>query len=201
MRKLFFVFLILAFSVPAFAQDTSQKIPVRGFIWGLPKEIIKENEKGTFVGEEVDEETGEVGDTLFFLDIIHGIRTTIGYEFKENRLWRVRIFIEKRYFDPKDRLEDLLTIQTDLNIRFGKPVSEEMKWVDKREMNYPDSWGWAIFRGELFMTSVWRNKETEVTSYLGAKEKYKPILSVTYEQLSTKLEQEQLKRNNLLKGL
>jgi hypothetical protein len=196
MKKLFFIFLLLMYASPAMAQE----MPVRGFIWGLPKEVIKENERGTFVESSDDQQTDRAGDTLFFIDKIRGLYSSIGYEFQNNKLWRVRIFIEKKYFEPSDRLDDLLTIQADLNARFGIPVAQEMKWVDKREMNYPDSWGWAIFRSELFMTSIWRDEYTEVTAYLGAKEKYKPILSVTYEDLPTKLKQEQLKQDNLLKA-
>ena len=194
-------------SIGVYAQETQKKLSqeyqkemsVRGFIWGLSKDIIKENERGTFIENPEDAENDEAGNTLFFLDKIRGLRSTIGYEFEDNKLWRVRIFIEKKYFYQQERLDDLLTIQADLNARFGKPVVEEMKWLNKRELNYPASWGWAIFRGEMIMTSVWRNKDTEVTTYLGAKEKYSPILSVTYEHLPTKLKQEQAKQDNLLK--
>ena len=88
---------------------------------GCLKKFIKENERGTFIENPEDEEDDEAGNTLFFLDKIRGLRSTIGYEFEDNKLWRVRIFIEKKYFYQQERLDDLLTIQADLNARFGKP--------------------------------------------------------------------------------
>lgn len=194
--KIITTLLILMFFVPVvMAQEVapSEDTALRGFIWGLPKGIIRQNEKGTFMAEE--------GDTLFFLDTIRGLRTTIGYEFQDNKLWRAKVFIEKSYFEQQERLDDLLTIQTDLNNRFGAPVVEEMKWIKEREKDYPESWGWAIFRGELLMTSIWRNSKTEATTYLGATEKFKPILSVTYEHLPTKQALEQVRQKDLLNPL
>ena len=74
---------------------------VRGFIWGLPKEFITDNEKATFVGEE--------DNILFFLDNILGVRSTIGYEFEDNKLVRVRIFNERHYTEQQQRIEDLIS--------------------------------------------------------------------------------------------
>lgn len=156
---------------------------VRGFIWGLPKTVILEEEKGTFL-EEKD-------GTLIYVDFIRGIKCTIMYEFQDDKLWRGRIFIEKRYSDPQDRIEDLLIIQNDLNARFGQPVSQDFKWLDNMEKDFPEKWGWAVFRRELFITLKWQNVDTLVTAYLGAPQRFFPQLSVTYESVQTKKNIEQ----------
>ena len=183
--RFLFINLILLFPFQVNAQETLDDAPIRGFIWGLPADIIQENERGRFVDEEVFDDQNKA---LFFVDRIRGMRVSIAYEFMNDRLWQARIFIDKNYFDPQDRMEDLLTIHTDLTNRFGPPDDEEMSWINPREKNFPDAWGWAVFRQELIMTSTWRNEETMVQTYLGAKEKYNPIMSVTYTYLPTKLE-------------
>ncbi len=161
---------------------------LRGFVWGLPPTVILENERGTFVGQE---EIGEGNARLFYLDYIKGMRSTIGYDFENNKLSRARIFIEKQYTNPQERIEDLMTISKDLVKRFGDPVDETMVWHDNKERNWPEAWGWAILRGELMMRIVFRNTETEVVAFLGAKQKLNPRieapeLNVTYTRLDGK---------------
>lgn len=163
---------------------------VRGFVWGLSPTVILENERGTFM----DEENGR----LFYLDNIRGLKSTIGYEFDDNQLSRAQIFIEKRFTDPQDRIESLLTIQTDLNKRFGEPVVQDFRWRNEREKNFPENWGWAVYRGELFITLQWQNEQTDVTAYLGAKKQFSPELSVTYESRAVKAAKAQSTKRNLL---
>lgn len=191
-----FLLIILLTVMPNLVM--AEQTPVRGFVWGLPKEIVKSHEMGTFVGDESTVVDGKAQDILFFRDKIRGLFTTIGYEFTDNKLWRVRIFIENKYVEQQDMIKDLLTIHTDLNKRFGAPKTEEMQWIDKRNLNYPESWGWSVFRGELIMTSQWQDGETDVRTYLGAKTKYKPTMNVTYTHRPTKMLMEQKDEINTL---
>lgn len=190
--KFFYVFLTLVFFISIAAKVDAQIpeeiMPVRGFIWGLPSDVIKENEQGRYVDTE---EFDAQNKALFFVDTIRNMHSSIAYEFYNDTLWQARIFIDKTYFDPQDRMVDILTIHTDLNKRFGEPVDEQMIWRDAREKNFPDSWGWAIFRQELTMITTWREGDTMVTAHVGAKEKYKPTMRVTYTHLPTKLKLEQ----------
>lgn len=186
--------LMIIFTVPAMAQEAT----VRGFIWGLPKDIVKENEAGRYVDEESYLVDGDTHEIVFFRDKIRGLFTNIGYEFINDKLWRVQIFVENRYVEQQDMIGDLLTVQTDLNARFGAPKVEEMKWLNKRNLNYPDSWGWSVFRSELIMTSLWQEGDTDVSTYLGAKTKYKPEMIVTYVHRPTKLALKKEDQNNLL---
>lgn len=159
---------------------------LRGFVWGLPPTTILENEKATFVGEE---DIGEGDVRLFYLDYLKGMRSTIGYDFQNDRLTQARIFIEKKYFNPQERIEDLMIIRRDLVKRFGEPVDETMAWHDNKERNWPKSWGWAVLRGELMIRIVFRDGETEVVASLGTKRRLNPDsddpqLNITYKSLA-----------------
>lgn len=145
---------------------------LRGFVWGLPPTVILENERGTFMGEEEG--------SLLYLDYVHGMKSTIGYQFKDNKLWKARIFVEEKYTDPQDQVRDLMLIAEDLTKRFGEPAQQEFNWKDETEKNFPDNWGWALYRGELFIRMAWENNETIVLATVGAEKEYDPELTVTY---------------------
>jgi len=160
---------------------------VRGFLWGLSKQFITDNEIGTFVGED--------NDILFFLDNVLGLRSTIGYEFQDDKLLRVRIFNERNYLKQQDRIEDLLAYQSILEERYGEPRTENFTWRSEYEKNFPQNWGWAVYRGNLDIEILWQTKESNVVLALRSAEKYKPKMSVTFEdnKMAEKLEEEALR--------
>lgn len=207
MHQLIFIIMFFLFVPVSHAQTRSSPAPekaeeksedksflgvFRGFVWGLPPTIILEHEQGTFMGEEEGR--------LFYLDYIRGIKSTIGYEFLDNKLWRARIFIEKIYTNVQHRLDDLMTIRADLTKRYGAPVKEEFKWVKDTDKNFPESWGWAIYRSELFITIIWQDAETEVVAYLGAEKQYDPQMVITYTDRQVKETQAKNARKTLLKA-
>ena len=71
---------------------------LRGFIWGLPRTVILENEKAAFVGEQ--------DGALLYVDYIRGLKCSIIYDFDHDKLRRIRIVVEKRYIDPNETIED-----------------------------------------------------------------------------------------------
>jgi|GEM_PF-2745822 len=166
---------------------------VRGFIWGLPSSIIKEEEKSIFVEKD--------GDTLFYVDQIRGIRSSVNYEFDNDKLYRVRIFSEKKYTVPQNRFEDLVKIKRDLVKRFGEPLEENFEWKDEQSKKYPNEWGWAVYRGQLIVTIKWQDAETDVTLYLGAKKPANPVLFVTYEDSKAKKQKMQQRNDKALNVL
>ncbi len=148
---------------------------LRGFVWGLSPDIIRSFEKGTFVGE-TDE-----GD-LFFLDKIFGIRSTIGYLFKNEKLSKVTVFNEKFYSQPQDRITDLLTLQAILTKRYGQPSQENFIWQDDKNKNFPDDWGWSIYTGDLAIRIIWQTDNENIYIDLITREKYEPKFSLTFER-------------------
>jgi len=163
---------------------------LRGFVWGLPPTVILENERGTFMGEEEG--------ALLYLDYISGIKSTIAYEFNDNKFWKARVFVEKKYRDPQDQIRDLMLIAQDLTNRFGEPIQQEFNWRDETEKNFPDNWGWALYRSELFIRMAWQNDETIVMATAGAERQYDPELIVTYiDRATNERQQRELDENPL----
>lgn len=163
---------------------------IRGFVWGLSPEIIKEYEKGTFVGETED------GD-LFFLDKIFGVRSTIGYLFKDKKLSKITVFNEKFYSQPQDRITDLLTLQAILTNRYGEPSREDFIWQNDVEKNFPNNWGWAIYTGDLAIRILWQTKTENIFINLMTKEQYEPKFSLTYERVNNAAIQIPLEQGNI----
>ncbi len=158
---------------------------VRGFIWGLPKEIIKAEEEATFVEESED------GTILFYYDVIRDMKVSINYEFEDNKLARVRIFSEERYVKAQERLDDFITIKRDLEKRFGPPEGEEFVWRDRREENFPERWANTILFGHLDIVIRWETTETNVTSFIGRPDKTQvPVMFVLYESVRAKQKRE-----------
>ena len=186
-RYFFIIFIsVVGLSVPAVSQtekSSEQEIEtaveeedgiVRGLIWGLSPDIVKAYEKSTFLEEEEN--------TLFYFDTMWGMRSLIGYEFLDNKLWRIRIFNEKKYSDPKERILDVMRLQVALEERFGAPVLRELKWKDDKEKEFPKYWGWALYQGDLEIRMSWHSEDTEVTLTAGkSDEPYNPKVVVEYK--------------------
>ncbi len=160
------------------ASEILDQADVRGFVWGLPRSIILEEEKAIFVEES--------NGALFYVDTIRGIRSSITYEFEDDKLYRVRIFSEKKYPRPQDRMEDLVKIKRDLVKRFGDPKEEKFEWLNDTDKKYPESWGVAVYRGDLSITINWDGTRSDVSAYIGSYKPYKPVLLVTYEDAKAK---------------
>jgi hypothetical protein len=170
-------------SSPPVSEEMKRRIldeaHVRGFIWGLPPSVIKDKEPGHFV-EEADD------GTLFFVDKIDGLKSSLTYEFEDNKLSRVRIFSERTYTRPQDRIRDLTKVKRYLDARFGEPLKEDFEWKSDRDKKFPNQWGWTVYRGDLNITITWADEETFVTGFLGSKRPYQPALFFVYEDAKGK---------------
>lgn len=163
---------------------------VRGFIWGLPKEIIRAEEKAIFAEESAD------GNILYYVETINKIPSSINYEFKNNKLYRVRIFSEKAYPLPQTRIDDYIKMKADIDARYGEPLAENFTWHNDREKDFPQMWGWAVKSGDLELETTWQDDETLVSLFTGGKADRvaDPFLVVTFEDRKAKLRAEKKRK-------
>ena len=146
---------------------------VRGLVWGVTPSMVLQYEQAELFGEEKN--------TLFYLDAMWGFKSLIGYEFSDDGLWRVRVFNEKDYRrNPPELIADMLKIQQNIADIYGEPTVIDFKWLDDKEKNYPEFWGWALYRGELDVVVQWDLDETEITMRGFAEEIQKPQVVVDF---------------------
>jgi len=189
--RILLTILLMCFALSTYAQESAtvdatlddemkQRIlddaHVRGFVWGLPPAIIKTQEKGFLIDEAED-------GTLFFGDDIDGMKASVSYEFDNDKLFRARIFSDKTYSRPQERIDDLARVKRYLDARFGPPLKEDLAWKSNKDQNFPDDWGWTVYRGELNITITWEDEDTFVTAFLGAPKPFNPVMFFTYEDV------------------
>lgn len=161
----FFLILLAAFFATAplaRAQEASrdsllvEPMPgsdVRWFIWGVPPEDVIKYEKVVLFEQ--------VGDTLFFVDEINGIKTLISYEFQDGKLWRVTYDMQKdTYPEPQGIIDDFVSFDILLSKRYGPSTSKDLIWQDDYYKDKPNRWGLAVLGGLLEMRMGWDTPRT-----------------------------------------
>lgn len=183
----FIIFAFLLFVMPSLSFAYDENAPddqylfqneedvARGFIWDLSPQIIKENEKATFIGES------EEG-TIFFIDNIYGEKSTIAYNFDSEKLSRIVIFSEKVYRDFEQRITDLLTLQSILSTRYGPPTQENFIWRDPGAPYKPKDWGMAVYSGDLRISIFWQQPNQDIILSLSNSIPFEPELKITFQK-------------------
>lgn len=136
---------------------------VRGFVWGVSPADVKKYETVALFDK--------VDDALFFIDDLHGIKTLISYEFRNDRLWRVTFDMQKDdYPVPQKILEDYMTFQAEITNKVGAPTDEKMIWSRNYYKDKPNRWGLAVYNGDLTLETIWWSNTTKIEQRLGAKD-------------------------------
>lgn len=170
-----FMIVVFSFSNAVMAEEAEDYTGVvRGVIWDIRPVDIEEHEAAPLITRE--------DQALFYRDDVYDRESTIGYQFKNNKLHRIRIDIYEHYTDVQDWIALFMDMQRDLSKKWGTPLSEDFIWYNDYEKNFPDHWGAAVFKGDLEIVSAWADQETLVTATLKASEKYHPAISIVYEK-------------------
>lgn len=186
---------------PAAAQETPEQeaapptidVPVpgtdvRGFIWGVPPADVIKYEKVVLYEK--------VGDTLFFIDNVNGLKTLISYEFYNNRLWRVIFDVLKdEYPQPQRIIDDYVSMEILLNRQYGDFKSRDEKWRDNYYKEKYNHWGLAVYNGHLELRTHWQTPRTDALLSLRA-EKYDYKFRVIHfsPAIAAQIEQDKVKQ-------
>ncbi len=148
---LFFVFLCLPLAAKADA------VQVRGFIWGVGKQDVRQYEKAVF-WEEGD-------DYLRFFEDIGNYRRVIEYDFRGNRLWRVHYdYSELTPPNPDIVMDMYYDQQRALASLYGEPSADRMTGRSGRSVRVrPENWGRFLYDGDLRLVSAWQILDTRIT--------------------------------------
>jgi hypothetical protein len=146
----------------------------RGLSWDIRTLDVLEFETANLLKREESK--------LFYTDVFYERESTIGYQFSSDKLFRIRMDIHQHFTNPQDWITLLMDVQSDLQEKWGAPLSAGFVWRDEVEKNYPDNWGMAVLKGELDIVVKWADAQTLVTVKLAASEKLRPALSLLYEK-------------------
>jgi hypothetical protein len=105
----------------------------------------------------------------------------IEYIFAANRLSKTKFSFLNTYPEDKNAyLDDYRKIKDALVQKFGRPLEENMNWLDSSFRDDFSNWGEAISLGHLALSSHWQTPQTQITASLGgAKEEVSLVVEYT----------------------
>jgi hypothetical protein len=182
--KIILAFLLyLCIATPVFAQERiAPNVPMRGLIWGIPMDAVREFEKTTYVGEE--------DDSLIYTDIVQPdsekreYRVYIEYHFTKDALDRIRYDIDVDHATPQSALEDVLTWQLWLDYQFGQTSQPDFQFRSTAVRDDPARWGWTIYKGDGSVKIRWKKADTGAELSLTGKD-YTPHFDLTLSPAKT----------------
>lgn len=169
--------VVFAYSpAPACAQEKPLETQiltddVRGFVWGLPASVIRENEKA--------EHFGDFENTITFYGEHLGVRAYITYVFYQDRLGRVIVAYDHNKPDPQGYLDDYVRVSEGITAFHGAPVSEDVRASNSRFKNDPERWGLGMIQGHLQFSKRWDSPRTLIQLDLKG-EDFKSKMEATY---------------------
>ncbi len=173
MKTILILLALAMIPVPATAQTAD---PMRGFIWGLPREAVQGYEPAEFLGAE--------GDTLVYSGVIvpdlqkEPLGTYIEYRFSDNKLDQVRYNITIKEGDPGRTLDDVMTLQLWLDAIFNQTSKPDFRFSNTTLRDDPARWGWAIYRGEGTLDINWATPDTKAALALRGNADFEPRLTL-----------------------
>lgn len=145
--------------------------------WGMTKKQVLEME-----GRPSRQEKKGGLDIMSYQQKIINIDCTIDYIFAANKLSRTLFRFQNNYEDKNTSLEDYQKVKQALTQRFGRPVEENMNWLDPTYKDNFSAWGEAVSLGVLELKSRWLTPQTEILARLaGAQSEI--LLTVEYTGL------------------
>jgi hypothetical protein len=184
------VLFIFSISLTILAKE--QVYDFRKTNWGMSKEQVKatEDKKPDF----------EADDRLFYNLKINGDDYICVYRFLEDKLYSgsyrftVKHVNKNRYIDDYKELKEILTK------KYGKLISDEIKWKNDLYKDNKSEWGMAISVGDLEYWTYWETSTTEICLLLTG-DNYKITLDIHYyskklKEWANKIKEEKAKNQD-----
>ncbi len=149
-RLLGLIFFAMILSAPAQAATS-----YRNFVWGVSPADVKKFESAI----NYDDKDGTLS---FFEDTSVG-RNVIRYDFRDDKLWRIRVGYQELHRPYINQILDIAADeQAKLTKKFGKPVNEKLVWKDLWYKRYAKLFERAFGMGKVTIESEWQNEDTNV---------------------------------------
>jgi len=129
--------------------------------WGLSKKQILEME-----GKPAHQQRSKGQDIMIYEQKVINLDCSIEYIFASNKLSQTKFRFQNSYLDKNAYLQDYQKIKEALIQRFGRPLEENLKWLDSAYKDDFSAWGEAISQGYLKLNSRWLTPQTEIVACL-----------------------------------
>ncbi len=129
--------------------------------WGLSRKQILEME-----GKPAHQQRSKGLDIMAYEQKVINLDCSIEYVFSSNKLSQTRFRFQNSYLDKNAYIHDYQKIKDALVQRFGRPLEENLKWLDSAYREDFSAWGEAISQGHLKLNSRWMTPQTEIVACL-----------------------------------
>lgn len=167
---------MICLAVPALAQTPPD--PLRGLIWNLPAEAVRDFENAAFVG--ADEGVMVYHATVRPDPDKRPFDVMIEYGFDAKGLRQIRYEIALDRGDPRAGMDDVLTWQLWLDEAFNQTSTPRLYFRAANVRRDPERWGWAIYRGGGNVRIDWQDAESRaVLSLTGRNDTPRFLVTLT----------------------
>ena len=132
--------------------------------WGLTKKQVVESEGKPFSQTRV-----KGRDVLIYQQRVFNLDCDIEYLFTGNKLIQTKFSFAGDSQDKSVCLDNYRKIKETLIRKFGKPVEENMNWLDSSYKEDFLAWGEAVSQGQLELSSRWLTSQSEIAASLAGK--------------------------------
>lgn len=147
-----FMFLCVAMAGPSFAQ--SIKPVFRNVIWGASQEDVRKYETALFYDDR---------DGLSFFEDTNVSRMVYRYDFREGRLWRIRVnYMDFHRTSPHEVLSVVADEKIRLEKQYGTPVRDGLIWLDSSYRNVAPWFERAFAMGKVRVETEWQTQDTHI---------------------------------------
>lgn len=169
--------------------QAAQLYDFRAAMWGMSMEEVMESEKS--------KPTIKTENTLDYITFLTGMRTQIGYTFKDNKLIRAGFFFLTKPKTQNEYADKFLQIKKELIKANGEPIIDKVQQIDPSKKIDEADMGQAACNGDAIFAAQWDLPATDIQLVLRG-ENSECVLTILYiseeglrQMLSDRLEKKQ----------
>lgn len=155
--------------------------------WGMSPQEVMESVPNSPLNSFTKDKTGlffepHKWNFLNYEGLEFDIPVIITYHFLKSKLFYGMYRVMRSKGEFNEYMNDFNTIKEALSKKYGTPKKDFLDWKDETYKSKPEEWKNAVLKGHLRYTTVWENRNTEITLLLKQKIlDYKPKSESDFE--------------------
>ena len=140
--------------------------------WGMSRGDVKRSEQGEPVLENDVQ--------LAYEDTLAGLQCLVAYIFVQDQLVRANYLVTQKHTNKNSYLLDTAKLKGLLESKYGKPLDEQVVWLNDLFKRDQQKYGLAVSSGHLRMTYEWETERSDITLALYG-DNFKITLRIEYK--------------------